>query len=319
MSSYRSRLKSLTFPVWSFLDRFGLHVLPKHFYTPVPDLAWLRANRHLWGERSELVGIHWNADEQLAWLRGTCAPFIEEVAGLRLFEQWSASETGPGYGAIESQVLHAVVRRYRPRRIVEIGSGTSTAAMLHALSLNEADGSTPAEFVSVEPFPRAWLTSDPRVRLVRDYAQAVPLEVFATLGEGDMLFVDSTHSVKTGSDVVRIYTEIIPRLNPGVIIHSHDNFLPYQHDRAAWFKYFGWQESVLIQALLIGNPRLRVLASLPAMHYDRTEALKMLLPDYEPQEDDGGLQVGTYPRGHFPTSLWLEVTDAPVTPGATPQ
>ena len=127
----KSLIKTQSFRAFTALDRVGVHVLPKHFYTPVPDHDWLRQNREAWIGRAGLTGVHWDLDQQLEWLTELCAPYYDEVAGLGFFQ--SLARYGSGYGPIESQVLHCAIRTWCPPRIVEIGSGTSTACMLHAL------------------------------------------------------------------------------------------------------------------------------------------------------------------------------------------
>src|SRR5688572_18493880 len=118
-------VKDISFAAFVALDRVGLHVLPKHYYTPVPDLAWLRAHPDAWMGRAPLHGVDWNLDQQLVWLRGVCAPFYGEVAGLELYGRLSSDQYrfGQGYGPIESQILHGFIRSVAPPRIVEVGSG----------------------------------------------------------------------------------------------------------------------------------------------------------------------------------------------------
>ncbi len=131
------------------------------------------------------------------------------------------------------------------------------------------------------------------------------MERFDELGSGDLLFIDSSHAVKTGSDVVHLFLRVIPALAPGVVVHVHDISLPYLYPRTALEDYFGWQESTLLAALLTGNSGLRPLASLAALHYGRTEALMKLLPDYQPQANDAGLRTGDWVHAHFPDSFWM--------------
>jgi hypothetical protein len=316
LSSVRKSLKSVSFRSFLLLDRIGVHVLPKHYYTPLPDYAWLRANEELWRKRASLVGVEWDLDAQMAWMEETCAPWVKEVAGLAFYRDVTARRLGPGYGPIESQILHCAIRRYRPARVVEIGSGVSTACMLNAIEHNVRDGAAATEVTCIEPFPRPELRRLPNVRHVEAPCQAVDAAVFESLGAGDLLFVDSSHAVKVGSDVVRIYLDIIPRLPAGVLIHIHDIYLPYLYSRHVLDTYFGWQETVLVAALLAHNPHLGVLAAESALHYDRRERMRALLPDYRPEEDRDGIPVSRIDfrsgrgvsdtgNGHFPSSLWL--------------
>src|SRR5688572_5690547 len=103
-------LRKVSIGAFKALDRIGLHVLPKHYYTPVADQSWLAGHKSVWAKRAPLTGVHWDLNEHLSWLRKICRPFYGEVSGLRSYNEIARSDVGPGYGPIESQVLHCVVR-----------------------------------------------------------------------------------------------------------------------------------------------------------------------------------------------------------------
>src|SRR5205807_7085104 len=163
----RSRLRKTAkaASVGAFLahDRVGLHVLPKHYYSSVPDMAWLRKHRNAWQKPASLVGVRWNLDEQLDWLRKICRGYYAEVQGLSLYRQALASGVGLGYGPIESQVLHCFIRSAGPRTIIEIGGGVTTALMAEASKMNARDGGRSARLVSIEPFPNPVLRALPEL------------------------------------------------------------------------------------------------------------------------------------------------------------
>jgi hypothetical protein len=301
-------LKEVTTRVFMRLDRIGVHLLPKHFYTPIPDYAWLSENRSHWDGRAQMSGVHWDLDEQMGWLAGICSPWLSEVQGLEAIAGFSRGGYGPGFGPIDAQVLHCFMRAHRPARVIEIGSGVSTAVIIAASRANDRDHLGTSRITCVDPFPTDALRRTGEVEIIADYAQRVPIELFNRLRDGDLLFIDSSHSVKVGSEVVRLVLEVIPRLPKGVTIHIHDVSLPYLYPRTALSDYFGWQETALLLALMTGNPALRTLASLSALHYDRTDALQDLLPDYLPQQNDAGLRSGDWVNAHFPDSFWIQVT-----------
>lgn len=298
------RGKRLLFKAFLMLDRAGLHVIPKHYYTPVPDCTWLENNRPLWIGRSSLEGIRWDLAGQFAWLERVCDPYYGEVRGLKSYHGFAGS--GPGYGEIESQVLHCFIRQYPPANVIEIGSGVSTMCMIEAGGLNRRDGKRATKITCLEPFPSERLRSHKQVELIPQCCQQVPLSFFDRLSAGDLLFIDSTHAVKVGSDVLRIYLEIIPHLPPGIFLHIHDIYLPYAYPRNVFSMPYWWQETALLTALLTNNSKLSVLACLSALHYDYPEQLQKLLPDYRPAENDEGLAVRPSAPGHFPASLWLQ-------------
>ena len=122
--------------------RAGLFILPKHYYVPLADQSALRRTRATWVGRSAMRGITWSLAAQLDYLRTIVAPHASEYAGNRTYLESASS--GPGYGYIEAQCLHGVLRSLKPRRIIEVGSGVSTRCMLHATAMNRDLDSAPA-------------------------------------------------------------------------------------------------------------------------------------------------------------------------------
>jgi hypothetical protein len=178
--------------------------------------------------------------------------------------------------------------------------------MLEAAGLNHRDGKRVPKITCVEPSPSDELRSSKEIELIPQFCQQVPLSLFGRLSAGDLLFIDSTHAVKVGSDVLRIYLEIIPHLPPGIFLHIHDITLPYAYTRDVFAMPYWWQETAMLMALLINNPKLSVLTCLSALHYDYPEQLQKLLTDYRPAPNSEGLAVSPSEPGHFPSSIWLQ-------------
>ncbi len=277
----RQELKQRAF--WAIragAERAGLHVVPKTYYSPIPDLKALPPD--VWTRRSAMRGIRFDLDEQVAWLEsfaGAIAEFAppEQPTG-RTGEYALANDS---YGRVGADVLHGVVRGLEPRRIIELGSGHSTLIMAAAAERNRADG-VATELRTFDPFPTVAQPGLPGLsRLDRLRAQDVPLDVFHTLEAGDVLFVDTTHTVKLDSDVNRIVLDVLPELAPGVIVHVHDIFLPYEYPRK-WPEEMGlhWAEQYLLQAFLSGNAGFEVLAGVHALCQDRPEAMARLAPTW---------------------------------------
>ena len=132
--------------------------------------------------------------------------------------------------------------------------------------------------------------------------------MFDELKAGDLLFIDSSHTLKLGSELARIYLDIIPDLPPGVFIHIHDIYLPYLYMRTALSNYYDWQETSLVLALLKNNTRLSVQCCLSALHYDRPKQMATLLTEYRPEANIKGLQAAKAGKSHFPCSLWLRTS-----------
>jgi hypothetical protein len=241
--------------------RVGLHVVPKSFYSAIPDVAALPPGT--FERRSPLAGVRLDLDAQLAWAREHLAAPMRELT----------PPAAPTYGPVDSVVLYGMLRALRPKRVIELGSGASTRITAQALAAN-GEG----ELEVFDPYPGDGL--DGAVRLHRVLAQDVPPERFEALGAGDVLFVDTTHTVKIGSDVNFIVLDVLPRLAPGVVVHFHDIFLPYEYPRR-WLEDFGlyWAEQYLLQAFLACNRDFEVLFAVAALSRDRAERFAELLPE----------------------------------------
>lgn len=313
-------LKRVAFAGHRAAARLGLHVVPRHYYSPVSDPAELEATRASWARPSAMAGVDWDVDAQARRLREVCEPFREEYAANEIYRGAVEGDFGPGYGPLEAQVLHAAVRHLRPARIVEVGSGVSTLCMQAAAARNERDGAPPARITCIEPHPSDALRGLEGVELVAARVQDVPLALFEALGEGDLLFIDSSHQAKTGSDVVHLFLEVLPRLAPGVVVHVHDVYLPYDYSPLAQKTFWHWNETAFLHAFLVHNSRVAVLFCTAALHHERRDTLRELFPGYDPEPVADGLvgpAVGPleYPRRHLPCAIYLETrgsgSDAP--------
>ena len=118
------------------------------------------------------------------------------------------------------------------------------------------------------------------------------------------MFIDSTHTLKIGSDVSKIYLDIIPKLKPGVIVHIHDIYFPYNFSRDANNTMFQWLETQMLQALLVNNSKLEILFCMSQLHYEHPNELKKIFPIYEPQKDYDGISLNK-DSGFFPSSIYL--------------
>jgi predicted O-methyltransferase YrrM len=287
--------------------RAGIHVVPRRYYSSEPDRHWLRRHRSYWQGPLQMPGVHWDLDAQLLWLKDTCGEHLAEVSAGHAYERFTRSELGLGFGPIEAQVLHCFIRHHAPRRVVEIGAGVSTAVMADAARRNGEEGRTTPAITTIDPHVSDAVEDLPGVTVLAELAQAVDPDVFLGLEPGDLLFIDSTHSVKTGSELARLYIDVIPSLAPGVWIHVHDIFLPYPYMPTVLDQLWDWQESVLLAALLTGNSGLRAACSLTALHTERSSDLAAVIPAYRPAPHDRGLLEWPRDDRHHPASLWLEV------------
>lgn len=250
-------------------ERLGLQVVLKTYYSPIPDLAHLPEG--VWEARDPMRGIEFDLDAQIGFVERDLAPHIAEFAwDTGVAPEHSYDPNNDSYPLPDARVLYAMMRHLRPGRIVELGSGQTTRVMAQACRENDRDGA-PARLCAFDPFPTAIDDGLPGLtELVRVKAQDVPDEVFAELQSGDVLFVDTTHTVKISSDVNHIVLRVLPLLQEGVIVHVHDIFLPYEYPRF-FFADFAlyWAEQYLLQAFLAFNSSFEVLCAVHALGRER--------------------------------------------------
>lgn len=271
--------------------RLGFDVLPQHYYSPIPDLDSLPET--LWTEPSELRGIDFDLPRQLAFVQEALAGYIQEFDAPRERGEDPAAFflENRMYGSVDAELLYGVVRHFKPRRVLELGSGYSSLLIGQALERNREDG-VEATHRLYDPYARAELA--PRLREIADVVDAgvtdVPLEDFRGLGDGDVLFVDTTHTVKVGGDVNRVVLDVLPLLAPGVVVHFHDIFLPWEYPRD-WIVRRGrfWAEQYLLQAFLVHNEAWRVLAGAHALIRAFPDEIGRLVPSYRPGVEGGAL------------------------------
>jgi predicted O-methyltransferase YrrM len=291
--------------VFQTFQGLGLDVLPRHFYSEIPDIAKLRRSAY-WREPYSMIGVNGaDVDEHLAFARAVLTDDVRRELAAEDVHAHACAENGePGYGRVEADVLYGVIRTLRPARIVQIGSGVSTAVILRAA---ERAGYRPA-VVAVDPFPTDYLRRTQaagKIELIARPVEALGWEPLLALGPGDLFFVDSTHTLGPAGEVTRIILEMLPRLEAGVLAHFHDIYFPYDYptdilDGALFFSH----ESPLLHAYLANNPRMTMLASLAMLHHQRAAALAALVASYRPRPMRQGLSAGS---GHFPSSVYLKV------------
>jgi predicted O-methyltransferase YrrM len=151
-----------------------------------------------------------------------------------------------------------MINSFKPQKIIEIGSGFST----QVAAIAKEFGKLKTEILCIEPYPRDELTilSEETI-LIEKKLEDVSLDLFLSLDKNDILFIDSSHVIKTKNDVVRIYLEILPVLKKGVIVHIHDISIPYEIHPAIFKAGYSWNEQYLLQALLTNSHRYNSLIS----------------------------------------------------------
>ncbi|MGD1152447.1 MAG: class I SAM-dependent methyltransferase [Syntrophales bacterium] len=271
-----------------FWQRLGFHITPSHFYEPIPDTRTLKDN--LWLKTSDLIGIDFNETKILELLSFFTDKFKAEYDSFPKHKTSTPNEYYVNNGAFESvdgEILYCMIRLFQPRRIFEIGSGNSTYLSAQAIQKNKENSNYECDLIAFDPYPKDVLNPGfPHLtKVVPVKIEDVPLSEFNKLQENDILFIDSSHVLKIGSDVQYEYLEILPRLNKGVLVHVHDIFLPAEYPRDCILKsYMFWTEQYLLQAFLAFNDSFEILWPGSFMHLKHPDELEKAFNSYNRNE-----------------------------------
>lgn len=298
----KNQSKKLMRTAFEIGQRFNLDILPRHFYSEIPDTRVLKSTTH-WRAPRSMHGIRGDIDAQSSWVdevtqkyRGDLKQFAIHRAAV---EMNGADE---GYGEVEADFLYCFVRANRPSRIIQVGCGVSTAVCLIAA---KDEGYSP-RITCIEPYPTDFLKRESaagRLELVANKVQDAGPECASDLRAGDLFFVDSSHTLAPAGEVNLLILENLPRIAPGVFAHFHDIHFPFDYgpDTLSSALFFT-HETALLYAFLLMNDHFEIAASLSMLHHLRLNDLKRFFPDMRPREFEDGLLKTP---GHFPSSVFL--------------
>jgi len=272
---------------------------PGHFYSPVVHPAEASAKHStLWPcVPHAILGIDFNDASHKQILN---SDFPTYIADYDYPELEAAITTKNGFysgntqfGWLDSRTLFVLLRKWRPKRVIEVGSGFSSLLMA---DVNRRFLDSTCEITCIEPYPRAFLTEGVEGihALIQKPIQTIPLDFFSCLDKGDILFIDSTHVSKTGSDVNYLFFEILPRLKRGVYVHIHDIFLPNEYPKG-WVitENRSWNEQYMLRALLMYSTAFKVI-------FGSSYAFTMMPALVQSALNHAGLQA------YAGSSIWLE-------------
>ncbi len=284
----------VTFRFW---ERLGIHITADHFYEPVPNTRKL--SEKLWQKHSELIGVNTNESLQLHLLSDFKDSYKKEYDLLPKEKTNIESKyyiKNGLYESVDGEILYCMIRHFRPQQIIEIGSGNSTCLAAETILANEKlIPGYKCSLTAIEPYPNETIQKgfDGLTQVVPEPVQNIPYSAFEQLGENDFLLIDSSHVLKTGSDVQYEYLEILPRLRKGVIISFHDIFLPAEYRKNWILKHHKfWNEQYLLQAFLIFNDAFEVLWMGSYMHINHPDLLQQSFNSYNINRD-------------WPGSFWI--------------
>jgi len=234
-----------------------------HYYSPVVSVEEATKDQErIWREQPEVRGIDFNERGQRQILKS----FPKYLQDYRYSDDPPDDATGaayyhnnPQFGWLDSRALFVMLRRLRPKTMIEVGSGFSS---LLTADVNRRFRKGKMHFTCIEPYPAPFLVQGVEGinAVIPQRVQDVPVSLFERLYSGDVLFIDSSHVAKTGSDVNHLVFEVLPRLRKGVVVHFHDIFLPGDYLKE-WVLVEGrsWNEEYLVRALLMFNSTFTVL------------------------------------------------------------
>jgi hypothetical protein len=291
----------------------GVSVVPSHFYFPVPKLKSFQSKD--WTACRPLPGVDFRLNEQIDRLQTQILPFAEE---------WTFSDLANGdahkfhfnngfFERVDAEVAYSFVRSRKPRRIIEIGSGNTTLVMATAIRKNQAEGH-PCELISIEPYPAPFLKDglNGLSTLIEKPVQQVPLDVFKTLGKGDILFIDSSHVVAMDSDVLYEILQIVPEVAPGVLIHFHDIFTPLDYpEKFVMTNLCFWGEQYMLESFLAFNSSFKVAWASSAMQQFHPEILRDSFPSWQGSFERMPSELKVFApsidgKNVMPCSFWIE-------------
>lgn len=266
----------------------GVFPIRAHYYEPLFDERFI--TRPLTDDRN-LPGIDWNTREQLALLESFS--YNNELSGIPSSKS-SKQEFFLNNGSFESgdaEYWYNMIRFKKPRKIIEIGSGNSTLMAIRAIKKNEEDLDHKCKHICIEPFENEWLERT-GVHVIRKKVEEVDKSIFFDLGMNDIVFIDSSHVIRSQGDVLCEYLEVLPLLSKGVIVHIHDIFSPKDYPEA-WVRkeVRFWNEQYLLEAFLTNNSDWKIIGALNYLHHNYYNELKSKCPYVAREREPGSFYI----------------------------
>ncbi len=231
-----------------------------HHFSPVPSSKEIAAAFSRGDMDLPFAGVELNESGQCKLLQGFCGDYARQPFPERPTPGHRFHLDNGSYAHFDAIMLYCMMRHARPRRIIEVGSGFSSAAMLD-VNEQRMNGTVALTFIDPDMArlrPLLYPADQSRVTLIEKPVQDVPPGFFSALGENDILFIDSSHVAKIGSDVNRLFFHILPSLAPGVLIHIHDIAGNFEYPRDWLEEGRAWNEQYLLRAFLMYNRAFRV-------------------------------------------------------------
>lgn len=254
----------------------GVFPIRDHYYEPLFNPKHLSKRLD---EDRVLSGVDLNIEEQLRVLE--CFHYNDELLSFRM-EKGAETEFhyhNASFGPGDAEYFYNIVRWYKPKTMLEVGSGMSTLMAISALHQNVKERSEyVCNHICIEPYEMHWLEKLD-VSVIRDRVERIDKKIFADLQANDILFIDSSHVIRPQGDVLFEYLEILPLLRPGVLVHVHDIFTPRDYPDAYLLENVRfWNEQYLLEAFLTLNSSFRVIGALNHLKHQYFDELSSKCP-----------------------------------------
>ncbi len=272
-----------------------LGILPvlDHYYQPmINPVKYLK--KPLRDDR-ELKGIDFNVEEQLNIL--SRFNYNKELLEFPISKEKEIEfyYNNDSYCSGDAEYLYNIIRYFKPKRIIEIGSGNSTLMVKNAIANNILENSKyTCNHICIEPYEQPWLEKLD-VELIREKIENLDKSLFLKLELNDILFIDSSHIIRPQGDVLFEYLELLPILKSGVLVHVHDIFTPKDYlEDWVYKEHYLWNEQYLLEAFLNFNKEFKIIGALNFLAHNYRNEFAEKCPVFAKQP------------GREPGAFWLK-------------
>lgn len=291
--------KNLAYQIFASMQKFGIDVLPRHFYSEIPCINDLKKTKW-WRKPYDFTKLKITTiEEQITNLHGIFKN-LNKIESEKIHLSAIKNNKFAGYGQIESGLLYYFAKKTKPKKIVQIGCGVSTAVLINAI------GHIDCEIVCIEPFPNQFLldlSNNKKIKLLTNKVQELD-NLNVILNDCDLFFVDSTHALGPSGEVSRIILEYLPLLKSGAIIHFHDIYFPFDYQSEILTSNLFFQhESVLLQSFLAFNIEFKLIFSASMIFHFNNNVFHTIFSDFNPRLMVDGLKQQD---GQFPSCCYIQ-------------
>ena len=267
--------------IWSksIIKKIGIFPLTSNYYEPSFNFDNLKKNL---SDKRNLPGINLDVQNQIKNLKKL--NYTEELKHLNFNFENNFFEAG------DAEIYYQMIRYFKPKKIIEIGSGHSSLVAKEAINKNKSDNFT-TELICIEPYENRWLEKKD-IKVIRKKVEDLDQSILSDLDKNDILFIDSSHVIKPQGDILKIFLEILPKLKTGVIIHIHDIFTPRDYPEN-WLKVENrfFNEQYLLEGILDSSTRYSIMLSLNFLKHDFYKELKNACPNLKEKSEPSSFYI----------------------------